>query len=104
MELKVLVQCLQILTVRVQLPCGVTQVPTNEELNCVAHPLMGGYFIDEPFGVIRVAHVVEGLGIPLWKVPIVIGLMSSQEVDMEGMVYPSIFEWLGQLEHIVVSL
>ena len=65
---------------------------------------MGGYFINEPFGVIRVAHVVEGLGIPLWKEPIIVGLVSSQEVDMEGRVYPSIFELLGQLEHIIVGL
>ena len=65
---------------------------------------MGGYFINEPFGVIRVAHVIEGLGIPLWKEPTVVGLMLSQEVDMEGRVYPSIFELLGQLEHIIVGL
>ena len=65
---------------------------------------MGGYFIDQPFGVVRVAHVIEGLGIPLWKEPIVVGLVSSQEVDMEGRVYPSIFELLGQLERIIVGL
>ena len=65
---------------------------------------MGGYFIDQPFGVVRVAHVIEGLGILLWKEPIVVGLVSSQEVDMEGRVYPSIFELLGQLEHIIVGL
>ena len=65
---------------------------------------MGSYFIDEPFSVIRVAHVIEGLGIPLWKEPIVIGLVSLQEVDMEGRVYPSIFELLGQLECIIVGL
>ena len=65
---------------------------------------MGGYFIDEPFGIIRVAHVIEGLGIPLWKEPIIVGLVSSQEVDVEGRVYPSIFELLGQLERIIVGL
>ena len=65
---------------------------------------MGSYFIDEPFGVVRVAHVIEGLGIPLWKEPIVVGLVLSQEVDMEGRVYPSIFELLGQLKHIIVGL
>ena len=65
---------------------------------------MDSYFINEPFGIVRVAHVVEGLGIPLWKEPIVVGLVSSQEVDMEGRVYPSIFELLGQLKHIIVSL
>ena len=82
------------------LPCGVAQVPVNEELDCIAHPLMGSYFIDEPFGVIRVAHVIEGLGIPLWKELIIVGLVSLQEVDMEGRVYPSIPELLGQLDHI----
>ena len=65
---------------------------------------MGSYFIDEPFSVVRVAHVVEGLGILLWKEPIVVGLVSSQEVDVEGRVYPLIFELLGQLKHIIVSL
>ena len=65
---------------------------------------MGGYFIDEPFGVIRVAHVVEGLGILLWEEPIVVGLVLLQEVDVEGRVYPSIFELLGQLERIIVGL
>ena len=65
---------------------------------------MGGYFVDKPFSIVRVAHVIEGLGIPLWKEPIIVGLMSSQEVDMEGRVYPSIFELLGQLEHIIVGL
>ena len=65
---------------------------------------MGSYFIDEPFSVVRVAHVVEGLGIPLWKEPIVVGLVSSQEVDVEGRVYPLIFELLGQLERIIVGL
>ena len=65
---------------------------------------MGSYFIDEPFGVVRVAHVVEGLGIPLWKEPIIVGLVLSQEVDMEGRVYPLIFELLGQLERIIVGL
>ena len=104
MELEVLIQCLQILTVHVWLPCGVAQVPVNEELNCVAHPSMGSYFIDEPFSVIRVVHVIEGLGILLWKEPIVVGLMLSQEVDMEGGVYPLIFELLEQLKHIIISL
>ena len=85
-----------------RLPCGVTQVPGNKELNRIAHPSMGGYFVDEPFGIIRVAHVIDGLGIPLGEEPIVIGLVSSQEVDMEGRVYPSIFELLGQLNHIII--
>ena len=104
MELEVLIQCLQIFTVHVRLPCGVTQVPANKELDCIAHPSMGSYFIDKPFSVVRVAHVIEGLGILLWKEPIVIGLVLLQEVDMEGRVYPSIFELLGQLEHIIVGL
>ena len=102
MELKVFIQCLQVFAVCMWLPCGVAQVPVNEELDCIAHPLMGSYFIDEPFGVIRVAHVIEGLGIPLWKELIIVGLMSSQEVDMEGRVYPSIPELLGQLDHIFI--
>ena len=102
MELEVFIQCLQVFAVRVWLPCGVAQVPVNKELDRVAHPSMGGYFIDEPFGVIRVAHVIEGLGIPLWKELIIIGLMLSQEVDMEGRVYPLIPELLGQLDRIVI--
>ena len=102
MELKVFIQCLQVFAVHMWLPCGVAQVPVNEELDRVAHPSMGSYFINEPFGVVRVAHVIEGLGIPLWKELIVVGLMSSQEVDMEGRVYPSIPELLGQLDCIVI--
>ena len=102
MKLKVFIQCLQVFAVCMRLPCGVAQVPVNKELNCIAHPSMGGYFTDKPFGVIRVAHVIEGLGIPLWKELIVIGLVLSQEVDMEGRVYPLIPELLGQLDHIVI--
>ena len=102
MELEVFAQCLQVFAVCMWLPCGVAQVPVNKELNRIAHPSMGGYFIDKPFGVVRVAHVIEGLGIPLWKELIIIGLMSLQEVDMEGRVYPSIPELLGQLDHIVI--
>ena len=102
MELEVFIQCLQVFAVCMWLPCGVAQVPVNEELDRIAHPSMGSYFIDEPFGVIRVAHVVEGLGIPLWKELIVVGFMSSQEVDVEGRVYPLIPELLGQLDHIVI--
>jgi len=45
---------------------------------------VGGYFIDEPFGVVWVAHVIEGLGVLLWKEPIVIGLVLPQQVDVEG--------------------
>ena len=63
---------------------------------------MDSYFINEPFGIVRVAHVVEGLGIPLREELIVIGLVSSQEVDMEGRVYPLIPELLGQLNCIVI--
>ena len=47
---------------------------------------MGSYLVNEPFGVVRVAHVIEGLGIPLQEELMIIGLMSSQEVDMEGRV------------------
>ena len=102
MELEVFVQCLQVFAVHMWLPCGVAQVPVNKELDRIAHPLMGGYFINKPFGIIRVAHVIEGLGIPLWKELIIIGLVSSQEVDMEGRVYLLIPELLGQLNHIVI--
>ena len=102
MELEVFVQCLQVFAVHMRLPCGVAQVPVNKELNHIAHPSMGGYFIDKPFGVVRVAHVIEGLGIPFWKELIVIGLVLSQEVDVEGRVYPSIPELLGQLDRIVI--
>ena len=63
---------------------------------------MGSYLVNEPFGVVRVAHVIEGLGIPLQEELMIIGLMSSQEVDMEGRVYPSISELLGQLDRIVI--
>lgn len=79
-----------------QLPNGV-QVPFNKEINLVAHPLMGGYLINEPFGVIWIFLVVKCLGILLWEEPIVTGLMLSQEIDMEGWVNSSIFEPLRQL-------
>ena len=85
-----------------QLPSRVTQVPFYQEFNFVAHPTVGSYFIDEPFGVVWVAHVVEGLGILLRKEPIVIGLMPPQQVDMEGRVYSSIFELLRQLNSIII--
>ena len=63
---------------------------------------MGGYFIDEPFGVVWVAHVIEGLGVPLWKEPIVVGLVPPQQVDMEGRVYSLIIELLRQLDSIII--
>jgi len=61
-----------------------------------------GYLIDEPFGVVWVAHVVEGLGVPLRKEPIVVGLVLPQQVDVEGWVYSSIFELLRQLNSIII--
>jgi len=102
MELKIVVQCFKIPAVCMQLPSRVTQVPFYQEFNFVAHPTVGSYFIDEPFGVVWVAHVVEGLGILLRKEPIVIGLMPPQQVDMEGRVYSSIFELLRQLNSIII--
>ena len=66
-------------------------------LTPVAHPSMRGHLIYEPFSVVWTAHVVNGLGILLSEEPIVIGLVSSQQIDMEGRVNPSIFELLGQL-------
>ena len=87
-----------------RLPGRIAQVPLHEEVDSIAHPMVGCYLVDESLSVVRVAHVVEGLGIPLWKEPIIVGLVSSQEVDMEGRVYPLIFELLGQLEHIIVGL
>jgi len=102
MELEIVVQCLKIPAVCVQLPSRVAQVPFYQEFNFVAHPTVGGYFIDEPFGIVWVAHVVEGLGIPLQKEPIVVGLVLPQQVDVEGRVYSSIFELPQQLNSIII--
>jgi len=102
MELEIIIQRFKVPAVCMRLPSRVAQVPFYQEFDFVAHPTVGGYFIDEPFGVIWVAHVVEGLGIPLWKEPIVIGLMPPQQVDVEGRVYSSIFELLRQLDSIII--
>ena len=59
-------------------------------LDLIAHPSMGGYLINKPFGVVWIAHVIEGLGISRWQEPIVVGLMLF------------IFELLRQLEHILI--
>ena len=67
------------------LPNGV-RVPFNKELNLVAHPPMGSYLINEPFGIVWIFHIVKGLGILLWEEPIITGLVLSQEIDMEGRV------------------
>ena len=83
---------------------GVAQVPFNKELDLVAHPSMGDYLVDEPFGIVWAVHVIEGLGIPFQEEPIVVGLVSSQQIDMEGGIYSSTFELLGQLEPIIVHL
>jgi len=102
MELEIILQCFKVPAVCVWLPSRVAQVPFYQEFDFVAHPTVGGYFIDEPFGVIWVAHVVEGLGVPLRKEPIVVGLMPPQQVDVEGRVYSSIFELLRQLNSIII--
>ena len=102
MELEIVIQCFKIPAVCMQLPSRVAQVPFYQEFNFVAHPTVGGYFIDKPFGVVWVAHVVEGLGVPLQEEPIIIGLMPPQKVDVEGRVYSSIFELLRQLNSIII--
>jgi len=95
-------QCFKVPAVCMQLPSRVAQVPFYQEFDFVAHPMVGSYFIDEPFSVVWVAHVVEGLGVLLRKEPIVVGLMLPQQVDVEGRVYSSIFELLGQLDSIII--
>jgi len=102
MELEIIIQCFKIPAVCVWLPSRVTQVPFYQEFDFVAHPAVGGYLINEPFGVIWVAHVIEGLGVLLRKEPIVIGLVPPQQVDVEGRVYSSIFELLRQLDSIII--
>jgi len=92
MELEIIIQCFKIPAVWVQLPSRVAQVPFYQEFDLVAHPTVGGYFIDKPFGIVWVAHVIEGLGVPLQKEPIIVGLMPPQQVDMKGRVYSLIFE------------
>jgi len=102
MELEIIIQHFKVPAVCVQLPSRVAQVPFYQEFDFVAHPAVGGYLIDEPFGVVWVAHVVEGLGIPLQKEPIVVGLVPPQQVDVESRVYSSIFELLRQLDSIII--
>jgi len=102
MELEIIIQCLKVPAVCVRLPSRVAQVPFYQEFDFVAHPTVGSYFIDEPFGIVWVAHVIEGLGIPLWKEPIVVGLVPPRQVDVEGRVYSSIFELLRQLDSIII--
>jgi len=102
MELKVVVQHLKISAVCMQLPSRVAQVPFHQEFNFIAHPTVGSYLIDEPFSVVWVAHVIEGLGVLLQKEPIVVGLVPPQQVDMEGRVYSSIFELPQQLNSIII--
>jgi len=102
MELEIIVQCFKVPAVCVRLPSRVTQVPFYQEFDFVAHPAVGGYLIDEPFSVVWVAHVIEGLGILLWKEPIVVGLVPPQQVDVEGRMYSSIFELLRQLNSIII--
>ena len=65
---------------------------------------MGDYLVNETFGIVWAVHVIEGLGIPFWEEPIIVGLMSSQQIDMEGGIYSLTFELLGQLEPIIVCL
>jgi len=102
MELEIIIQHFKIPAVCVWLPSRVTQVPFYQEFDFVAHPTVGSYFINKPFGTIWLAHVVEGLGIPLWKEPIVVGLVLPQQVDVEGRVYSLIFELLRQLNNIII--
>jgi len=102
MELKIIIQCFKVPAVCMQLPSIVAQVPFYQEFGFVAHPAVGGYLIDEPFGIVWIAHVVEGLGVPLQKEPIVVGLVPPQQVDVEGRVYSSIFELLRQLDSIII--
>jgi len=102
MELEIIIQCFKVPAVCVCLPSRVTQVPFYQEFDFVAHPAVGSYLINEPFGIIWVAHVVEGLGVLLRKEPIIVGLMPPQQVDVEGRVYSSIFELLRQLDSIII--
>jgi len=102
MELEIVVQRFKIPAVCMQLPSRVTQVPFHQEFDFIAHPTVGGYLINEPFSVVWVAHVIEGLGVLLQKEPIVVGLMPPQQVDMEGRVYSLIFELPQQLNSIII--
>jgi len=86
MELEILIQCFKIPAVCVRLPSRVTQVPFHQEFNFV----------------VWVAHVIEGLGVPLREEPTVVGLVLPQQVDMEGRVYSSILELLRQLDSIII--
>ena len=53
---------------------------------------MGDYLVDEPFGIIWAVHVIEGLGILFREEPIVVGLVSSQQIDMEAeSIHPPTF-------------
>jgi len=102
MELKIVIQRFKIPAVCMWLPSRVAQVPFHQEFDFIAHPTVGGYLIDKPFGIVWVAHVIEGLGVPLRKEPIVVGLVPPQQVDMEGRVYSLIFELLRQLDSIII--
>ena len=102
MELEIVVQHFKIPAVCVWLPSRVAQVPFHQEFDFIAHPMVGSYLIDKPFGVVWVAHVIEGLGVLLRKEPIIIGLVPPQQVDMEGRVYSLIFELLRQLNSIII--
>jgi len=102
MELEIIIQRFKVPAVCMWLPSRVAQVPFYQEFDFVGHPAVGGYLINKPFGIIWVAHVIEGLGIPLWKEPIIIGLVPPQQVVVEGRVYSSIFELLRQLNSIII--
>jgi len=102
MELEIVIQHFKVPAVCMQLPSKVAQVPFHQEFDFIAHPMVGSYLIDEPFSVVWVAHVIEGLGVPLRKKPIIVGLMPPQQADMEGRVYSSIFELLRQLNSIIL--
>ena len=102
LNVKVIIQRFKIPAVCMWLPSRVTQVPFYQEFDFVSHPTVGSYFIDKPFGIVWVAHVVEDLGVPLRKEPIIVGLVPPQQVDVEGRVYSSIFELLRQLNSIII--
>jgi len=63
MELEIVVQRFKVPAVCVWLPSRVTQVPFHQEFDFIAHPMVGGYLIDEPFSVVWVAHHQQNQGV-----------------------------------------
>jgi hypothetical protein len=74
------------------------------ELKFPAIPVMANDLVDTPFGVVRRPKVIGVDMSPVREDHIVVWIMRTQEIDVEHWVYPTLDQFLWELQFIIGGL